>query len=129
MKRMLVGLILTILCASVTWGADLKDIHHIKLRKALAISACAASSFDVGTTAIASRNPHLRESGLLAGANGKPLMWSMSILKGASCGVGLYMAWHPRRSGDASLYGSAGATALLGYIGFHNLELIRKAGQ
>lgn len=119
-----------LLLASMCSAQDRPAQTHGKLRKTLAITACAASAFDMGTTAVAMNNPHLREGGLLASGSGKPMWMTLSLLKGASCGVGLYFAWHPRQGplSTVSLYGSAASTAMLGYVGFHNWSLIRQEG-
>lgn len=126
MKRAILLSLLAAALASVTWGAE--RISHPTLRKTLAVAACAASAFDAGTTFAASHNPNLRESnGLFAGPNGHPRIWTLSLVKGGTCAASLYFAWHPRRGamGDVSMYGSAGTAAVLSYVGFHNLQLLR----
>lgn len=111
-------------------GAQEPGVRHGRLRKGLAVGACVASAFDAGTTAWAMKVPGLGEGGVL-GRGGKPLWLSLSLVKGASCGIGLYLAWHPKgfgaHLGNVPLFGSAASVALLGGFGFHNWALIRKA--
>lgn len=117
-----------ILIASVLFWATSPAAagEHPKIRKALAITACAATSLDFMTTTRA--NGLVEANPLFSGPSGKPALLSLGLAKAAGCGLGLWFAFHhpAGRSDLVGIWTTAASSALLGGIGFHNLLLERK---